>query len=238
MKAFIFISFLFAVAVVGADDGAKAINDSLSRGVINADVEEISRGPFPGLYTLHLKGGKVLYATGDGKYFIHGEIYKAVNERMINVTQQQEGKGIKREIEQISDSEMIVFRAQDELVRITVFTDSSCPYCQKFHEEINDLNDAGVTVRYLAYPREGIKSEAYEVMVSVWCAENRVAALTSAIDGRSVKESVCSNPVAEQYKFGQQISIKGTPTIVFEDGRMISGFRDADFVINAAGVKN
>ena len=38
---------------------------------------------------------------------------------------------------------------------MTVFTDSSCPYCQKLHNEIPDLLENNVEVRYVLFSRNG-----------------------------------------------------------------------------------
>ena len=51
---------------------------------------------------------------------------------------------------------MIVYKAANEKYVITVFTDISCPYCQNCIK-VPELNKQGVTVRYLAFPRNGVK---------------------------------------------------------------------------------
>ena len=54
---------------------------------------------------------------------------------------------------------------------ITGFTDISCPYCQKLHQEVPELNKQGVTVRYLAFPRNGVKNNVVsQQMNAVWCS--------------------------------------------------------------------
>lgn len=53
---------------------------------------------------------------------------------------------------------MIVYKAPDEKHVITVFTDITCGYCHKLHEEMKDYNALGITVRYLAFPRQGLES--------------------------------------------------------------------------------
>ncbi len=43
---------------------------------------------------------------------------------------------------------------------ITVFTDITCGYCHKLHQQMKEYNDLGITVRYLAFPRQGLASQA------------------------------------------------------------------------------
>ena len=47
-------------------------------------------------------------------------------------------------------NEMIVYKAPKEQHVITVFTDITCGYCHKLHEQMSDYNALGITVRYLA----------------------------------------------------------------------------------------
>ena len=230
--ASIFLCALWTLAA--ASQGTENIRKSIDAGVINVEVEAIEPGPIEGIYTLKLKGGRVLYATEDGRHFIQGQIYKAEGGVTVNLTKLAEAEGIQAAIGVVPKTSMIIFPAEEEAGQITVFTDSSCPFCKKFHGEIESLNEAGITVRYLAYPRDGLDSDAYRTMVSVWCAEDKKSALTKAIGGKRVPSDTCSNPVAEQYQLGKQIGVKGTPTIVFEDGREISGYKPASFVSEIA----
>ena len=43
---------------------------------------------------------------------------------------------------------MIVYKAPKEQHVITVFTDITCGYCRKLHEQMADYNALGITVRY------------------------------------------------------------------------------------------
>ena len=67
----------------------------------------------------------------------------------------------------LSEDNMIIFgpAAKDAKYEITVFTDIDCGYCRKLHSEIAQLNDLGVRVRYVFYPRGGPNT----------CAEPRLA---------------------------------------------------------------
>lgn len=197
---------------------------------LGAKIEFIEPSPMPGLYTVGLEGGRVLYASDDGRFFIQGRLYQAKKGGTINLTDQQEREGIARTVASLDASEMIVFPSNNEKAVVTVFTDTTCPFCHKLHEEIEDINEAGITVRYLAYPRQGLKSDAYENMVSVWCAADRREAFSKAINNDRVKASSCDNPVKKHYLLGQQIGLQGTPTLIFEDGSLVSGYRPVSVI--------
>lgn len=192
----------------------------------------------PGIYTIKMTGGRVLYASEDGQYFIQGSVHHFSDGKMVNLTAGQEKLGISEAIGEIPADAMISFVAKSPKAEITVFTDTSCPFCHKLHEHIDELNEAGVTVHYLAYPRQGLESEAYNAMVSVWCSDNRQRALSEAIENDEAREGSCVNPVKDQYLLGQLIGVKGTPTIIFQDGSVVSGYRKPDSIIKAALTKN
>jgi thiol:disulfide interchange protein DsbC len=122
---------------------------------------------------------------------------------------------------------MVVFGPDDAERSITVFTDVSCPYCVKLHREVPELNEMGIRVRYVFYPRAGKGSGAYNAMVSVWCAEDQQAALTAAKFGGEVEPATCDNPVDEHLALAREFGLRGTPAIVTDSGRLIPGYAPA-----------
>jgi len=103
-----------------------------------------------------------------------------------------------------------------------------CTYCRRLHHDVEAINALGIAVRYVAYPRGGAQSGAYEKMVSVWCAANKQQAITQAKNGQNLPARECNNPVLNQHALGNRIGITGTPAIVLEDGTLIPGYLDVD----------
>jgi len=133
--------------------------------------------------------------------------------------------------------DMVVFPAGGERKAIiNVFTDVDCGYCRKLHQEVPELNELGVEVRYLAYPRAGIGSRSYEKIVSAWCSDDRKGAITALKAGEEIPDSNCTNPVASQYELGHEVGVSGTPAIVLEDGRLLPGYMPADQLVQAIGI--
>lgn len=229
MRSLFFLPLL-ALNLAHADSNAEKIQASMESSDLGAVVEFIEPSPMAGLYTVGLEGGRVLYASEDGRFFIQGRLYQAKEGGTINLTDKKEREGLARTISKLDKSRMIVFPAENEEAVVTVFTDTSCPFCHKLHEEIEDINEAGITIRYLAYPRQGLDSDAYKNMVAVWCSENPREAFTDAIDGDRMESTNCQNPVKDDYLLGQQIGLQGTPSLIFENGAMVSGYRDAETI--------
>ena len=132
--------------------------------------------------------------------------------------------------------DMIVYEAVGERkATLTVFTDVDCPYCRKLHGEVEALNNYGIAVRYLAYPRTGLidrstgqKTETYVRMVSTWCSEDRKVMMTTAKRGADIPLTDCESPVEEQFELGREVGVTGTPALVLEDGTMLPGYVPAD----------
>ncbi|WP_439861205.1 disulfide isomerase DsbC N-terminal domain-containing protein [Pseudomonas sp. MBLB4136] len=225
------ISAALAVALAStfalAADPDQAIRQSLLSIQPDMPIEAIAESPMPGLYQVQLKGGRQLYASADGQFLLQGYLYQFKDGQAINLTEQEESRAIAKQVNGIAAEEMVVFPAKQAKTHITVFTDTDCGYCQKLHSEVPELNRLGVEVRYVAFPRQGLQSPAYQELVSVWCAQDRLAAMDLAKARKDVPEAQCDNPVAQQYALGQMIGVNGTPAIVLANGKLIPGYQPA-----------
>jgi len=217
MKTRLLLSFLIASlsGLAHADDAA--IKQSLNR--LGLQEAEIQPSPLPGMKTVLSESG-VLYVTDDGKYFIQGPLYNVAGAQPVNVT----NKLLEKKVDALSD-EMIVYKAPKEQHVITVFTDITCGYCRKLHEQMADYNALGITVRYLAFPREGLNGQVEQQMKSIWCAADRRKAFDAAMKGEAVVPAKCDIDIAAHYKLGILFGIQGTPAILAQNGMMIPGYQ-------------
>lgn len=204
-----------------------AVRAAVERIAPDADIDAIEASPVDDLYEVRL-GPEVVYVSADGRYLIQGDLVDLAEG--VNITEAARKMSRVAALEDIPLENMIVFSPPQGETRyhVSVFTDVDCPYCRKLHREIQDYVEAGIEVRYLAYPRAGEGSKTFETMVSVWCADNARRAITDAKAGRAVKQQECENPVAEQYRLGQRVGVRGTPTIITEDGTVVPGYVSAD----------
>jgi thiol:disulfide interchange protein DsbC len=224
-----------AASVAFAADPDQAIRATLTKLQPDMPIEAIAESPMTGLYQVHLKGGRLLYASADGQFLMQGNLYQLKGDNAVNLTRQAESKGVAKEINSIPTSEMVVFSPKEPAkAHITVFTDTDCGYCQKLHSEVPELNRRGIEVRYMAFPRQGLESHGYNTLVSVWCAKDRQAAMNQAKSRQELPAATCDNPVAKQYELGQMIGVNGTPAIVMGNGELIPGYQPAPELAKAA----
>jgi len=219
-----------------ADDAAEqAIRKTLATLQLDVPVQSVSSSPLNGLYEVKLQGGRVLYASPDGQFVMQGYLFQIQNGKPVNLTEKTERAAVAQTINNVPRSEMVVFPAVGETKsHITVFTDTTCPYCQKLHAEVPELNRMGIEVRYMAFPRQGLDSPGDEQLQAVWCSTDRKATLSKLMAGKDLKLTQCENPVTKQFEMGQSIGISGTPAIVLEDGQMIPGYQPAPQIAKLA----
>ena len=224
-----------AVALAAEPD--QVIRQTLQTLQPNLPIESIAESPMPGLYQVQLKGGRLLYTSADAQFVLQGFLFQVSDGKTVNLTEQAESRAVAREIAAVPGAEMVVFPADPQVgtkTHVTVFTDADCGYCQKLHSEVPELNRRGVEVRYLAFPRQGVGSHGYDVLVNVWCAKDRLAAMNQAKARQSLPAAACDNPVEKQLRLGQSIGVQGTPAIVLANGQMIPGYQPAPQLAQAA----
>ena len=61
-------------------------------------------------------------------------------------------------------------------------------------------------------------------MISVWCAPDRMQALTDAKNGAPVAARSCKSPVDMQFNVGQRLGVSGTPAVYAPDGTQLGGY--------------
>ena len=216
-KGLVMFSLLAGVFAGTAHADDAAIQQSLAKlGVQSTDIQS---SPVTGMKTVLTNSG-VLYVTEDGKHIIQVPMYDVSGAQPVNVTNQLlMGKlnGLEKE--------MIIYKAPQEKHVITVFTDITCGYCHKLHEEMKDYNALGITVRYLAFPRAGVQSQPEQDMKAIWCAKDRNRAFDDAMNGKGVQPASCNIDIANHYALGVQFGVNGTPAIVLNDGYVVPGYQ-------------
>lgn len=191
--------------------------------------DSIKPTPVNGVYEAKF-GTELIYVSADGRYFFSGDLIDGTSRT--NLSEQSRTVERKEMLAKVEDKDAVIFKAKGEQKHLlTVFTDVDCGYCVKLHKEVNQLNEAGVSVRYLAYPRAGVGSESYKKIVNVWCADDKQDALTKSKAGETIASKECENPVAKEFELGQKLGVNGTPALFTEDGTMIPGYRPADQLV-------
>jgi thiol:disulfide interchange protein DsbC len=179
---------------------------------------DVKLSPVGGLWQLDVEAeGKrgSLYLDFSRKHLINGRIIP-LEAQKVNFSK-------------ISLKEALVMGPKTAKKKVVVFTDPDCPFCNKLHEEIKQVlakrNDVAFYI--IPYPLP-MHKDAYKKVQAILC-EKSLALLDDAFAGKALPEPVCPNEQVEKnIALAKELGFNGTPTLVREDGTVLSGYRPAE----------
>ncbi|MBZ2188523.1 DsbC family protein [Alcanivorax sp. JB21] len=208
-------------------------------------VDSVTDSQVHGVKEIRLSNGEYLYASPGGEHIFSGRLLAFSDDSLVDLTEERVKQERARMFQELDPGTLITFPATgEEKHEIFVFTDVSCGFCKRFHANMDELNERGITVNYLALPRSGITTPVADTMARVWCAENPQAAITEVKAGNALTQQImpCRAPIADQYSMAQSLGVRGTPSVYSQDGRSLGGHMTPDEVIasiaSTAGIKN
>ena len=195
---------------------------------LGLEVKEVVPADIDGLVEVQTSGG-ILFASPNGDYFLAGTLYKLdENGQYEDVLAKRQAPINAAKIEAFKDS-MIEFKADNEKYVVTVFTDITCGYCVRLHSQMKGYNDLGITVRYMAYPRQGATGDVADQMAAIWGAEDPHTAMHNGKVKREIPEqgkdfAKYQEIIKQHYTLGRELGISGTPAIFLPNGEMVGGY--------------
>ena len=225
MKLLFFI-FLFIYSFELQSDELQIISSLKKVLPEGMSVQNVKKSQIENLYIVDIGDLQPLYVSEDGEFFFYGELYSINGNQLENTTKNE----INLKRRKILDNELdvndfISFKSDDEKFKVIIFTDVDCGYCRKFHNEIADFNNLGISVNYVAFPRSGLDSNSYNKIVTAWCSSYPKETMTQMKQGQEVAISLCKDhPVKKHYLLGQKIGITGTPAIIKPSGELLPGY--------------
>lgn len=218
------------VKTIGTVDKLVEVSNNIQKYLGDFEIDGLTESPIAGVYEM-ISGGTIFYVNEAGTVLIEGDMIDLKNR--VSLTEQKLGLLHMGMIANVSESDMLVYEPEEPTGRsITVFTDITCGYCQRLHQEIDTLLDSGVAVRYLLFPRAGLNTPAAAALESVWCNDDPQAAMTTAKAGGQIPPESCVNPIEQHVALAQQVGLRGTPLIYLDTGDRIPGYRDAATIVD------
>lgn len=206
----------------------------LDSGYSNAKILPTSN---PDFYLVVSNEGQKIYITKDGETLIFGSVFKNVDDSYLVDLENELLSSHRRDVlSKLDTSKLIKYPAtSDYKSDLYVFSDMSCPYCQKMHKSLDEIRGAGFDVYYIPYPRMGMERNIYAVkgLKKIMCSENPTTSFDRAFDdpekyARNITESEMNCKKADLledfYKLGNIMGVEGTPATFLPDGSYISGF--------------
>lgn len=221
---------LLALSPVNAAESLDDVRLKLKQNLPDIPVDHLAQTPVQGIFEV-ISEGEVYYVDKSVSFLLDGNLVDLKGRK--NLTQLSMTAQNLRYIDAIGEDNMLIYANAEtgSSRRISVFTDLDCPFCARLHSELDVLLDAGITVRYLLFPREGLATNAHKKLEHIWCANDQHAALTTAKLGKSIESAPCDNPVTQHFLLGRQLGLTATPMIYLDDGQRINGYLDAATLI-------
>jgi thiol:disulfide interchange protein DsbC len=112
--------------------------------------------------------------------------------------------------------------------KLYVFTDPQCYFCFQLHEELKQIKD--LQTFFFLYP---LTPASYEKAKSIWCSQDKVRAIEETYQGKELRSPSCdTSPIDKNMEFGKRLLIDSTPTLLFQNGKMIEGFASPNTLEN------
>lgn len=224
----------------GLDGVQEHLQQRLDAARPGLQIESLEASPIGGLYRAVLTDGRVLYINGAGDHMMVGNMYEVRPGGFVNLDERRRSLERRRLLAQVRKQDMAIFAPRGEVRAVLhVFTDVTCPYCRRLHDQVGDLNDRGVEVRYLAWPRHGLDSEGYHKIQSAWCADDKLRALSMLKSGLDIDTPACDSQVVRQhFELGLRLGVDATPASVLPDGSLAKGLHDVPAIMRMLGLED
>ncbi len=222
-----FILLMSFSMLEAAEDSAEDMTRLLKLRLGTEQVEPPTETGVEGVFQTRF-GNKFAYLIEGGRYVFIGDMVDLKTAR--NLTELSRRDLVVAELASFSEDKRIVFPAADEeLAVLSVFTDTSCGYCQKLHKEVNFLQEAGISVHYIPYPRGGNRGPGYADLKKVWCADDQLKAMSIAKGSEmgslaSLEDCESAQLVDDGYVLGNRIGVTGTPALYSSNGSKFNGY--------------
>lgn len=211
---------------------AEALQANLNKAGIDVHVTSVIPSGMPDMFWVTLDGAQPIFTDKTGTYLFQGAMVELGGDKPVDISAKLQSTGAKTALSALDKKDMIVFNAKGTTkAAIYVFSDPTCHYCQKLHEEIEETTAQGVEVRYLAWPRS---QEILPLAEAIWCSKDRKDALTRAKKGEKITADSCDNPVKEHIALGYSLGVSGTPAIFAENGTQLGGYLPSNELVKSA----
>jgi thiol:disulfide interchange protein DsbC len=202
------------------------------------EVKGVKLAPVKGLYEVIVQRGNrqtPVYVDFSKKLLIPSPIFDIALKRPVSPPPVELPVILPQaDLDRIPLADSIVMGNADGKNRLFVFTDPDCPFCSKLHTELKKLVtlEPELTVYIKMFPLK-MHPKAYD-KARVILGSNSLEMLEKAFAHGELPppgDKDPKEPVDATIKLGDSLGIKGTPAMIFPDGRLVSGSMSAEAIL-------
>lgn len=203
------------------------------------NVLNVEESPVRGLWVVDIaKGGRKIpvYVDYSKKYVLSAQVLRLGTKEDFTAERMRKLNEVKADFSRIPLEDALVVGNPSAKRKVVVFSDPDCHFCAKLHGELKAVTEKEPDVAFYVklYSRNNDPA-ATEKAKSVICAKS-LALLESAYAGKPLPPAACGTDApGETLRLAGRLNIQGTPALVLQDGRVMTGYRDANALMKLLG---
>jgi thiol:disulfide interchange protein DsbC len=209
---------IFAAFSAQAQQDLEKMKAELQQKVQEAPVESLRKIPYGGLYEAVI-GGEIYYVNATLDFLVAGAIVDLKTSENITEKRMQQLTAVKWESLPL-DQAIKITRGNGSR-KIAIFEDPNCGYCKRFERDLMGVTD--ITVYVMLFPI--LSPDSMEKSKAIWCSADPAKVWLDHMvrDAAITGDTKCATPIDKNLALGQSKRMRGTPTIIFENGDRIPG---------------
>ena len=188
---------------------------------------ETREAPLEGFWEVVTEIGqerRILYIDKNLRFVIHGQILDRQMKRNVTLDRLKDFRRVNTSTLPLENA---IPMGQGKR-KLFVFTDPQCHFCFQLHEELKQIKD--LQTFFFLYP---LTPASYEKAKAIWCSQGRLKALEETYEGKELKPPSCdTSPIDKNMQLGKRLFVESTPTLLFQDGKMVEGYTASDALEN------
>ncbi len=194
---------------------------------------EIREAPLEGFWEVACEIGQervIIYVDKNLRFIIHGQILDRQTKRNMTLDRLRDFRRVNTSALPLENA---IPMGQGKR-KLYVFTDPQCHFCFQLHQELKQIKD--LQTFFFLYP---LTPASYEKAKSIWCSQDKVKALEETYEGKELRSPSCdSRPIDRNMEIGKRLLVESTPTLFFENGKMMEGYTASDTLENLLKVNS
>lgn len=215
------ILYVFLLCVFNLQANENDLKKLIEQQYPDIKIQSIKKTNFNDLYEVYL-GNEIIYTDKSFKFLIiEGQLVDPKTKK--NITADRLAEYQKIDFSDLPLDLAIKIKKGKGQKKVAVFSDLDCPFCRKLEKDVLlGLDD--VEIYTFIFPL-AIHPEAEQKSLQIWCSDDPSTNWVKFMKNAELPDNKgdCPSPIKEITEFAKKNGIQSTPTIIFEDGRRVSG---------------